>query len=506
MRSTTCATIASAYLGAPLTPADVVWTYSGVRPLYDDGSADPSAVTRDYVLKLDRGDGGQAPVLSIFGGKITTYRRLAEAALAELAPFFPAMGRAMDARASRCLAATSRAAISPRTDANSPRAIPQIPAAGAAKRCCTATERARRACSATRGRRPTRRRISAHTLYAAGSGLFRRAGMGARRRGRALAPYQVRAAPERGATRSGVEVSARAVRLPVTARAMLPLGALPASVSQRDGGVLTDIDDTLSTHGRITALAYAAMERLRAAGLLVIPVTGRPAGWCDHIARMWPVDAVVGENGALYMRHDARARKLTTCFATPPDERRAQRERLATHRHEDPARGARLRGRVGPALSRERPGDRLLRGRAAAVRGQRRAHRRADARRRPHRQGLVDPCQRLVRRLRQADDDAQTAGRRVRRRSRSGAGALRVRRRFPERRADVRVFPVFGRRGQRARVWRLRRECRRSTSPSASRARDSPRSRNSCSARTRKGWRATSSPWSSTRGWTGRSP
>ena len=85
--------IASAYLARELVPADVVWTYSGVRPLYDDGSVDPSAVTRDYVLKLDRGDGGQAPLLSIFGGKITTYRRLAEAALAELAPFFPSMGR-----------------------------------------------------------------------------------------------------------------------------------------------------------------------------------------------------------------------------------------------------------------------------------------------------------------------------------------------------------------------------------------------------------------------------
>src|SRR5207237_4236176 len=62
-----------------------------VRPLYDDGTADPSAVTRDYVLKLDTGRGSQAPLLSVFGGKITTYRRLAESALAELKPFFPQM-------------------------------------------------------------------------------------------------------------------------------------------------------------------------------------------------------------------------------------------------------------------------------------------------------------------------------------------------------------------------------------------------------------------------------
>ena len=84
--------IASAYLAKPIAPAEVVWTYSGVRPLYDDGSTDPAAVTRDYVLKLDADD-GVAPLLSIFGGKITTYRRLAEQALLELAPFFPEMKR-----------------------------------------------------------------------------------------------------------------------------------------------------------------------------------------------------------------------------------------------------------------------------------------------------------------------------------------------------------------------------------------------------------------------------
>jgi glycerol-3-phosphate dehydrogenase len=83
--------IAGAYLDRPPVPSDIVWTYSGVRPLYDDGSTDPSAVTRDYVLKLDRGENGKAPLLSIYGGKITTYRRLAEQALSELAAFFPSM-------------------------------------------------------------------------------------------------------------------------------------------------------------------------------------------------------------------------------------------------------------------------------------------------------------------------------------------------------------------------------------------------------------------------------
>jgi glycerol-3-phosphate dehydrogenase len=87
---------ASRYLARPVKPAEIVWRYAGVRPLYDDGTADPSAVTRDYVLRLDS-DQGSAPVLSVFGGKITTYRRLAEHALEKLAPWFPAMGPAWSA-------------------------------------------------------------------------------------------------------------------------------------------------------------------------------------------------------------------------------------------------------------------------------------------------------------------------------------------------------------------------------------------------------------------------
>ena len=71
----------------------MVWSFAGVRSLYDDGSHDPEAVTRDYVLKLDVGSDRRAPLLSIFGGKITTYRKLGEAVLAELAPFFPQMKR-----------------------------------------------------------------------------------------------------------------------------------------------------------------------------------------------------------------------------------------------------------------------------------------------------------------------------------------------------------------------------------------------------------------------------
>ena len=78
---------------------------------------------------------------------------------------------------------------------------------------------------------------------------------------------------------------------------MKPLAELDAGGVQ---AVLLDIDETLTTHGKLTAPAYSALEALHAKGKRVVPVTGRPAGWCDHIARMWPVDAVVGENGAFY--------------------------------------------------------------------------------------------------------------------------------------------------------------------------------------------------------------
>ncbi len=110
---------------------------------------------------------------------------------------------------------------------------------------------------------------------------------------------------------------------------MRPLATMPAVACAAMRGVLADIDDTLSTGGRITAEAYAAMEWLRSAGLLFIPITGRPAGWCDHIARMWPVDAVVGENGALYMRHDDAMGRLRKRYAATEIERAANRGRLA---------------------------------------------------------------------------------------------------------------------------------------------------------------------------------
>ena len=101
---------------------------------------------------------------------------------------------------------------------------------------------------------------------------------------------------------------------------MRPLSALPVRGVK---AIFFDIDDTLTTHGRLTDVAYRALWRAHDAGLFVVPVTGRPAGWCDHIARMWPVHGVVGENGALAMFHDGeRLRRIDVLDAAARVENR----------------------------------------------------------------------------------------------------------------------------------------------------------------------------------------
>ena len=79
-----------------------------------------------------------------------------------------------------------------------------------------------------------------------------------------------------------------------------PIEDITAGEVQHLKGVFCDIDDTLTWEGRLVPEAFAALARLQSCGLRVIPITGRPAGWVDHIARMWPVDGVVGENGGLW--------------------------------------------------------------------------------------------------------------------------------------------------------------------------------------------------------------
>jgi HAD superfamily hydrolase (TIGR01484 family) len=107
-----------------------------------------------------------------------------------------------------------------------------------------------------------------------------------------------------------------------------PLAELPPQRLAALRWVLTDIDDTLTTEGRLTAEAYAALEALSSAGLSVVPVTGRPAGWCDLIARFWPVAAVVGENGALWYAMDHQARRMRRHHAQEDAARRDNAARL----------------------------------------------------------------------------------------------------------------------------------------------------------------------------------
>ncbi len=109
---------------------------------------------------------------------------------------------------------------------------------------------------------------------------------------------------------------------------MRPIAEISLQELQDLQFILCDIDDTLTHEGRLPAVAYTALERLHQAGLKTVPVTGRPAGWCDHIARMWPVDGVVGENGAFWFRYDHGARAMQRSYWRNEDRRTADRVAL----------------------------------------------------------------------------------------------------------------------------------------------------------------------------------
>jgi len=108
-----------------------------------------------------------------------------------------------------------------------------------------------------------------------------------------------------------------------------PITEWPAADRHAVQGVFADIDDTLTTDGRFEARVLDAMERLRADGLAVFAITGRPAGWCDMIARMFPVDGVVGENGAFYFVYDRATKRMRRRFAHEDAARAENRRRLA---------------------------------------------------------------------------------------------------------------------------------------------------------------------------------
>ena len=127
-----------------------------------------------------------------------------------------------------------------------------------------------------------------------------------------------------------------------------PLNELPAILCRDLSYLFADIDDTLTEDGMLPESSYGAIWRLARAGIHVVPVTGRPAGWCDHIARMWPVAGVVGENGAFYYAYDRTTRRMM------------RRQPAAAEAPSDRGRLARIAARVlrevpGTALSADQP-------------------------------------------------------------------------------------------------------------------------------------------------------
>ncbi len=111
--------------------------------------------------------------------------------------------------------------------------------------------------------------------------------------------------------------------------AVRPFDDIPSSVLTDCRTVLADLDDTLTTGGRLEAASYSALELLQCAGFRMVIITGRPAGWCDLIARLWPVDAVVGENGAFAMRYDRAERRMCTSYCQQDLEFQQNRSRLS---------------------------------------------------------------------------------------------------------------------------------------------------------------------------------
>jgi HAD superfamily hydrolase (TIGR01484 family) len=107
-----------------------------------------------------------------------------------------------------------------------------------------------------------------------------------------------------------------------------PIADIPAQTCSKLKIFFCDIDDTITTDGLLTSESFSSLWRLHQAGIEVVPVTGRPAGWCDHIARMWPVAAVIGENGAFTYSYDRDRRKMRRVSLIPEQERKEGREKL----------------------------------------------------------------------------------------------------------------------------------------------------------------------------------
>jgi HAD superfamily hydrolase (TIGR01484 family) len=115
---------------------------------------------------------------------------------------------------------------------------------------------------------------------------------------------------------------------------MKPFKAFPQKSKAKIQFVLTDIDDTLTLAGRIPSVVFRAMEKLQKKKVHIIPITGRPAGWCDHMARMWPIDGLVGENGAFYFRYDGKNKKMIRRYFKSETARRQDRMKLSALKRE----------------------------------------------------------------------------------------------------------------------------------------------------------------------------
>ena len=207
----------------------MIEAWAGVRPLFDDGHGDPSAVTRDYVLELDAADG--APLLNVFGGKITTFRRLAEHALQKLKPFFPAAGgdwtAAGDAARRRDRRWRFRAV---RRSARRRISVPADLRSRATTRACTAP--ARRSCSGPRLRSPTSAAASARISMRCEARYLVAAEWARNRRRRHRPAHQARAEDERRRARRVCGLVAERRRLRIAPRS----AAKTAGVRRRATG------------------------------------------------------------------------------------------------------------------------------------------------------------------------------------------------------------------------------------------------------------------------------
>ena len=137
---------------------------------------------------------------------------------------------------------------------------------------------------------------------------------------------------------------------------MKPISEMTAASLSSVRYILHDIDDTITNDGKLLPESYAALWKLSRAGFKVIPVTGRPAGWCDMILRQWPVDAVVGENGAFVDCFEGSTKKR---FFHPAVPKERLSEKLNEIKEACLKEGARVQGVEGPVLPGMRSCDRL---------------------------------------------------------------------------------------------------------------------------------------------------